>query len=129
MLGKRVALVARAMRRAPTTGVTSTRSLYTDSIYPYPFNYINNVLYPSQVIYRENYLPPPWSRKTEVYSVWSMRVFWFYFFLSLFNDPGVIIGHHTFPDPTLWTDEELGIPPADFGSYEAWLESKRGEKE
>lgn len=37
----------------------------------------------------------------------------FYFF---WYDPDTLLGHPTFqmPEPGLWTDEELGIPPDDY---------------
>lgn len=53
-----------------------------------------------------------------------MRFFWTYWFYSLYQDPHVFTGHFHFPDPDLWTDEELGIPPDSEGSYYEWLEKK-----
>ncbi|XP_048404945.1 NADH dehydrogenase [ubiquinone] 1 beta subcomplex subunit 2, mitochondrial [Stegostoma tigrinum] len=38
---------------------------------------------------------------------------WFWIFWHLWHDPDAVLGHFTYPDPSKWTDEELGIPPID----------------
>lgn len=119
-----IPLLARALRRLPVSGMSTKRALYTDSIYPYPFSYFNETVYPSQVHYRENWTIAPWTAQNDRICKWAMRFFWTMFFVQLFNDPGVIIGHHSFPDPSLWTDAELGIPPDDAGLYEDFIQKR-----
>lgn len=97
------------------------RKLYTVSIYPYPHHYINTKLYPGQVLYRETWPMPANAIYTNKVALWGFRSFWTYWFYMLFNDPSPILGHFTLPDPRQWTDEELGIPPDEAGSYEDWL--------
>lgn len=103
------------------------RHLYTDQIYPYPFNYINTKKYPSQPCYRETWNSPPWQARDNMIAKWMMRGFWSIFFYQLFHDPGVILGHSHLPDPSMWTDAELGIPPDEEGTYEEWVRNKYGE--
>ncbi|XP_068171807.1 NADH dehydrogenase [ubiquinone] 1 beta subcomplex subunit 2, mitochondrial [Antennarius striatus] len=38
---------------------------------------------------------------------------WFWILWHLWHDYEAVIGHFPFPDPSEWTDEELGIPPDD----------------
>ncbi|XP_076845830.1 NADH dehydrogenase [ubiquinone] 1 beta subcomplex subunit 2, mitochondrial [Brachyhypopomus gauderio] len=38
---------------------------------------------------------------------------WFWILWHTWHDPDAILGHFTCPDPSAWTDEELGIPPDD----------------
>lgn len=128
MFARKIGLFARVLRGAPQASVGKTRCLYTDSIYPYPFEYINNEVHPGEFCYRENNPVPKWIPQDHKEAKWMWRIFWTYFFISLFNDPGVIIGHHSFPDPEMWTDEELGIPPEDAGSYKDWLASKKSSE-
>lgn len=42
--------------------------------------------------------------------------FWFNIFYSFWYQPELLCGHIEFqpPNPALWTDEELGIPPDDY---------------
>lgn len=124
MLRNRLALFAKSLGKSPKFATCAKRDLYTDQIYPYPHNYINTKKWPGYYTYRENFEMPPWYNKETFTTKWMMRLFWFYFFINLYNDPGVLLGHHTFPDPSKWTDEELGIPPEDIGSYKEWLASK-----
>ncbi|KAM4874633.1 NADH dehydrogenase [ubiquinone] 1 beta subcomplex subunit 2, mitochondrial [Thomomys bottae] len=36
---------------------------------------------------------------------------WFWIFWRLWHEPEAVMGHFTYPDPSQWTDEELGILP------------------
>lgn len=103
----------------------SKRKLYTDHIYPYPFNYFNNVKYPSQVLYRESWPDPKWQKTHNMLGKNLMRFFWTYIWWSAFWDPGALglVSHVHLPDPRKWTDEELGIPPDSYGSYEDWIKN------
>jgi hypothetical protein len=102
-----------------------SRKLYTDHIYPYPFKYFNEKVYPNLHCYRENWEWNENMTKETRNSIWGMRIFWAWFFYNFFHDPGALFGHHTFPDPSKWTDEELGIPPLEAGSYTDWESKKR----
>lgn len=102
----------------------SVRKLYTDTIYPYPFNYMNTKVWPSRHAYRETFIDAPWQAYDDKCAWVLQRMFWTWFFYQLFHDPGVILGHFHPPDTSLWTDAELGIPPLEAGSYEDWLAKK-----
>uniref|UniRef100_A0A6G1SK67 NADH dehydrogenase [ubiquinone] 1 beta subcomplex subunit 2, mitochondrial n=1 Tax=Aceria tosichella TaxID=561515 RepID=A0A6G1SK67_9ACAR len=106
---------SRTFRHSPRPSNVPARKLYTDQIYPYPYKYFNEKVYPTFHCYRENWDLSHVTRTEARNSIWGMRLFWTYFFWSLFHDPGALFGHHTFPDPSKWTDEELGIPPLEEG--------------
>lgn len=38
---------------------------------------------------------------------------WWWFLYRMYYDYSHITGHWEYPDPSKWTDEELGIPPDD----------------
>ncbi|KFO30120.1 NADH dehydrogenase [ubiquinone] 1 beta subcomplex subunit 2, mitochondrial [Fukomys damarensis] len=38
---------------------------------------------------------------------------WFWILWRFWHDSDAVLGHFTYPDPSQWTDEELGIPPDD----------------
>ncbi|XP_062991134.1 NADH dehydrogenase [ubiquinone] 1 beta subcomplex subunit 2, mitochondrial [Elgaria multicarinata webbii] len=38
---------------------------------------------------------------------------WFWILWHFWHDPDAVLGHFPYPDPSKWTDEELGIPPDD----------------
>ncbi|MBN3318987.1 NDUB2 dehydrogenase, partial [Atractosteus spatula] len=38
---------------------------------------------------------------------------WFWILWHCWHDPDEVTGHFPWPDPSEWTDEELGIPPDD----------------
>ncbi|PSN40136.1 NADH dehydrogenase [ubiquinone] 1 beta subcomplex subunit 2 [Blattella germanica] len=38
---------------------------------------------------------------------------WWWIFWHLWHEWGHIVGEFDYPDPSKWTDEELGIPPDD----------------
>lgn len=101
-----------------------SRCIYTDPIDPYPFNYVNEEKWPSRHLYRETWSDPPWKARDNKWYVWLSRAFWTYLFYSLYSDPGVILGHFHPPDPSTFTDEQLGIPPDEYGTYEEWLRNR-----
>ncbi|EGV94236.1 NADH dehydrogenase [ubiquinone] 1 beta subcomplex subunit 2, mitochondrial [Cricetulus griseus] len=36
---------------------------------------------------------------------------WFWILWHFWHDSDAVLGHFSYPDPSQWTDEELGIPP------------------
>ncbi|CAI9542894.1 unnamed protein product [Staurois parvus] len=38
---------------------------------------------------------------------------WFWLLWHFWHEPSTVFGHFPYPDPSKWTDEELGIPPED----------------
>ncbi|XP_062956521.1 NADH dehydrogenase [ubiquinone] 1 beta subcomplex subunit 2, mitochondrial [Cynocephalus volans] len=38
---------------------------------------------------------------------------WFWILWRFWHDSDLVLGHFPYPDPSQWTDEELGIPPDD----------------
>ena len=107
---------SKVLRRCvPKYSEAPSRKLYTDQIYPYPYSYFNDKIYPSYDFYRENWEHTEGMKREGRNSIWGMRFFWTYFFWSFFHNPGALFGHHTLPDPSMWTDEELGIPPLEAG--------------
>ncbi|XP_020853611.1 NADH dehydrogenase [ubiquinone] 1 beta subcomplex subunit 2, mitochondrial [Phascolarctos cinereus] len=38
---------------------------------------------------------------------------WFWILWHFWHDSDAVVGHFPYPDPSQWTDEELGIPPDD----------------
>ncbi|XP_027698174.1 NADH dehydrogenase [ubiquinone] 1 beta subcomplex subunit 2, mitochondrial isoform X1 [Vombatus ursinus] len=38
---------------------------------------------------------------------------WFWILWRFWHDSDAVLGHFPYPDPSQWTDEELGIPPDD----------------
>ncbi|XP_008577981.1 PREDICTED: NADH dehydrogenase [ubiquinone] 1 beta subcomplex subunit 2, mitochondrial [Galeopterus variegatus] len=47
--------------------------------------------------------------RAEVYSA----TMWFWILWRFWHDSDLVLGHFPYPDPSQWTDEELGIPPDD----------------
>ncbi|XP_047349369.1 NADH dehydrogenase [ubiquinone] 1 beta subcomplex subunit 2, mitochondrial-like [Vespa velutina] len=39
---------------------------------------------------------------------------WWWFLYRMWHDYKHLIGHFEYPNPSKWTDEELGIPPDDY---------------
>ncbi|EFN67227.1 NADH dehydrogenase [ubiquinone] 1 beta subcomplex subunit 2, mitochondrial [Camponotus floridanus] len=61
--------------------------------------------------YRE--IPPV--EKKWVYAAEAIGgVLWWWVLWHLWHDFGHIVGEVPYPDPSKWTDEELGIPPDDY---------------
>lgn len=121
----RLGLFAAKTSRHIMVRKVQARKLYTDGIYPYPNYYMGLIEHPSQVHYRETFEEDPWVEGEKKISVRIMQLFWAWFFFQLFDDPGVLLGHFHPPNPKDWTDEELGIPPLEAGSYKDWLEKKK----
>lgn len=42
-----------------------------------------------------------------------MAVMWYWVMFHCWYDYEHLIGHYDYPDPSKWTDAELGIPPLD----------------
>jgi len=40
-----------------------------------------------------------------------MTMMWYWVLFHCWYDSGHLIGHFPYPDPSKWTDAELGIPP------------------
>ncbi|XP_071942816.1 NADH dehydrogenase [ubiquinone] 1 beta subcomplex subunit 2, mitochondrial-like [Antedon mediterranea] len=38
---------------------------------------------------------------------------WFWIMWRFYHEPEDVLGHFPYPDPSEWTNEELGIPPDD----------------
>ncbi|XP_057283839.1 NADH dehydrogenase [ubiquinone] 1 beta subcomplex subunit 2, mitochondrial [Pezoporus wallicus] len=38
---------------------------------------------------------------------------WFWILWHFWHSSDMVLGHFPYPDPSAWTDEELGIPPDD----------------
>uniref|UniRef100_A0A8C5Q9W2 NADH dehydrogenase [ubiquinone] 1 beta subcomplex subunit 2, mitochondrial n=1 Tax=Leptobrachium leishanense TaxID=445787 RepID=A0A8C5Q9W2_9ANUR len=38
---------------------------------------------------------------------------WFWILWHLWHDTDAVLGHFEYPDPSKWTDEEIGMPPED----------------
>lgn len=90
-----------------------TRTLYTDQIYPYPEKYANTVRYPSQACYRETWKRVPWADHDDRYGFLINTLMWTILTIFALEDGKNLLGHFDIPDPSIWTDEELGIPPDD----------------
>merc|ERR1712126_377075 len=60
--------------------------------------------------YRE---PPPSNPTTDKMVEYAGAFVWWWVFWHLYHDYGHITGHFPMPDPSKWTDAELGIPPDD----------------
>lgn len=127
-MNSRLGLFRAAICRASRANADCKRKLYTDPIYPYPHHHMATKVYPSRYFYRENFLPNKddiWDEK----ELWVLsRAFWAYIWYHIFKHREAYLGH--FPsdiDPTKWTDEQLGIPPLEEGSYYDWYEKNRIE--
>lgn len=65
---------------------------------------------------RQNPRPP---RYIELMATGVMTYIYFWMFWHIFTEPGHMLGgsywgEFDYPDPSAWTDEELGIPPDDY---------------
>lgn len=72
--------------------------------------------FPERAIYRNNYGTGGWNgpKKQLLVADTVLGLFWFWVFWHIYHDWGHIVGHFEPPsDPSIWTDEELGIPPDD----------------
>ncbi|XP_046363863.1 NADH dehydrogenase [ubiquinone] 1 beta subcomplex subunit 2, mitochondrial-like [Haliotis cracherodii] len=62
-----------------------------------------------QWVYRS--LAAPASRKTLIKAEIVGFALWYWVLYHLITEPDHLYGHFEYPDPSKWTDEELGIPP------------------
>lgn len=125
-MNSRVELFREAISRVSRTKAYCKRKLYTDTIYPYPHHHIGTKIHPTRYLYRENHLHNAADIRDAKRVWWLQRGFWAYIWYNIFAHPEAFLGH--FPrgiDPTKWTDEELGIPPLEEGSYHEWFEKNR----
>nr|XP_042707773.1 NADH dehydrogenase [ubiquinone] 1 beta subcomplex subunit 2, mitochondrial [Chrysemys picta bellii] len=56
---------------------------------------------------------PKVTRRQVIHSELLSGFMWFWIMWHFWHDPGSVLGHFPYPDPSEWTDEELGIPPDD----------------
>uniref|UniRef100_A0A8D8VTM9 NADH dehydrogenase [ubiquinone] 1 beta subcomplex subunit 2, mitochondrial n=1 Tax=Cacopsylla melanoneura TaxID=428564 RepID=A0A8D8VTM9_9HEMI len=72
-------------------------------------------MFPEKVIYRNNFKTGGWQvPKKETFAAEVLAgCFWWWVFWHLWHDWGHITGHYHPPDPSQWSDAELGIPPDD----------------
>jgi len=125
MIGRIGILTTSACRRSRVRA--PRRTLCTDHIYPHPKQYLDEIHFKPQAVYRENFYVRPRHLQDIKIGKMVMTFFWAWFSFQLYDDPGVILGHFHPPNPALWTDEELGVPPLEEGSYIEWLEKRRGK--
>lgn len=60
------------------------------------------------------YRQPPQITKKQVFEAEFLSgAMWFWILWHFWHDPDAVLGHFPWPDPSQWTDEELGIPPDD----------------
>uniref|UniRef100_A0A2K6UE09 NADH dehydrogenase [ubiquinone] 1 beta subcomplex subunit 2, mitochondrial n=1 Tax=Saimiri boliviensis boliviensis TaxID=39432 RepID=A0A2K6UE09_SAIBB len=60
--------------------------------------------------YREFPEPP---RSLVIWGETLSATMWFWILWRFWHDSEAVLGHFPYPDPSQWTDEELGIPPDD----------------
>ncbi|KAK9400058.1 NADH dehydrogenase [Crotalus adamanteus] len=60
--------------------------------------------------YRQ-FVPPP--QFSVIIGEAASSFMWFWILWRFWHDSDEVLGHFPYPDPSLWTDEELGIPPDD----------------
>jgi NADH dehydrogenase (ubiquinone) 1 beta subcomplex subunit 2 len=65
-------------------------------------------------VYRRQAARPEKGGFIDVAATLVMTYIYWWIFWHLFTEPGHVFGEWEFPDPTQWTDEELGIPPDDY---------------
>ncbi|KAJ9583100.1 hypothetical protein L9F63_022543 [Diploptera punctata] len=56
---------------------------------------------------------PPQKKYIRVMADALGGIMWWWIFWHLWHEWGHIVGEFEYPDPSKWTDEELGIPPDD----------------
>ncbi|XP_042325847.1 NADH dehydrogenase [ubiquinone] 1 beta subcomplex subunit 2, mitochondrial [Sceloporus undulatus] len=56
---------------------------------------------------------PEQTRSQQVTAEVLSSLMWFWILWKFWHDPDAVLGHFPYPDPSKWTDEELGIPPDD----------------
>ncbi|XP_008108737.1 NADH dehydrogenase [ubiquinone] 1 beta subcomplex subunit 2, mitochondrial [Anolis carolinensis] len=56
---------------------------------------------------------PELTRSQQIKAEVLSSLMWFWILWKFWHDPDAVLGHFPYPDPSQWTDEELGIPPDD----------------
>nr|XP_012299102.1 NADH dehydrogenase [ubiquinone] 1 beta subcomplex subunit 2, mitochondrial-like [Aotus nancymaae] len=54
---------------------------------------------------------PQLTRTQVIWGETLSATMWFWILWRLWHDAEPVLGHFPYPDPSQWTDEELGIPP------------------
>ncbi|XP_048196306.1 NADH dehydrogenase [ubiquinone] 1 beta subcomplex subunit 2, mitochondrial [Perognathus longimembris pacificus] len=54
---------------------------------------------------------PQLTRSQVLQSEFFSALMWFWILWRFWHDSDAVMGHFTYPDPSEWTDEELGILP------------------
>ncbi|KAL7672027.1 hypothetical protein ACOME3_006925 [Neoechinorhynchus agilis] len=107
-------------------GLTMTKRYYqpVDAEHPIkvgPFN--GSTFY-------EYYSPPYRSRPGHIPKIhfWEVSfgtMVWFFLFWNLWQRPRDIINHFHVPDPSTWTDEQLGVPAEDDPCWKEYLKKQK----
>ncbi|PIK51893.1 putative NADH dehydrogenase [Apostichopus japonicus] len=86
---------------------------------------LNQLRCSSRILHRTQQLPlrrhghflyrqtAPAPRKNQIIAQTVLGVMWFWILWRFYHEPEDVFGHFQLPDPSGWTDEELGIPPID----------------
>nr|XP_009001214.1 NADH dehydrogenase [ubiquinone] 1 beta subcomplex subunit 2, mitochondrial [Callithrix jacchus] len=56
---------------------------------------------------------PQLTRTQVIWGETLSAIMWFWILWRFWHDSEAVLGHFPYPDPSQWTDEELGIPPDD----------------
>ncbi|XP_054420519.1 NADH dehydrogenase [ubiquinone] 1 beta subcomplex subunit 2, mitochondrial [Pteronotus mesoamericanus] len=56
---------------------------------------------------------PQLTRSQVIRAEFFSGTMWFWILWRFWHDSDAVLGHFPYPDPSQWTDEELGIPPDD----------------
>ncbi|XP_045421223.1 NADH dehydrogenase [ubiquinone] 1 beta subcomplex subunit 2, mitochondrial [Lemur catta] len=56
---------------------------------------------------------PQLTRSQVIKAEFFSATMWFWILWRFWHDSDAVLGHFPYPDPSQWTDEELGIPPDD----------------
>ncbi|XP_060101655.1 NADH dehydrogenase [ubiquinone] 1 beta subcomplex subunit 2, mitochondrial [Heteronotia binoei] len=56
---------------------------------------------------------PELTRSQVIKAEFISSAMWFWILWHFWHNPDAVLGHFPYPDPSQWTDEELGIPPDD----------------
>ncbi|XP_011695933.1 PREDICTED: NADH dehydrogenase [ubiquinone] 1 beta subcomplex subunit 2, mitochondrial-like isoform X2 [Wasmannia auropunctata] len=57
---------------------------------------------------------PPEDKKWVYTAEFFGGIMWWWVLWHFWHDFGHIVGEFPYPDPSMWTDKELGIPPDDY---------------
>ncbi|XP_074123840.1 NADH dehydrogenase [ubiquinone] 1 beta subcomplex subunit 2, mitochondrial [Sminthopsis crassicaudata] len=61
---------------------------------------------------KPQYRQYPQLKKSQVFQANLLSAtMWFWILWRFWHDSDAVLGHFPYPDPSQWTDEELGIPP------------------